>query len=70
MFKSVKKRKAISFGGAVVLILLIAALYVIIAVDLVTCPVCGGNILYQAFCNTCGHDGKVTILGYVLAMFG
>jgi hypothetical protein len=39
-------------------------------VDLLTCPVCGGNILYQAFCNTCGHDGKVTILEYLLAMLG
>ncbi len=57
-----KKRRGLSFGGAVFLVLIVAMVYTVFFVEFIICPVCEGDLILQAVCNTCGRDGELTLL--------
>jgi len=46
--------------------LILGGIYVVAGIDLMQCPECHGNIFLTWACSLCGHDGKVTILQYML----
>ena len=48
--------------GAIIL----GSIFVVAAVDLIQCPECHGSIFLMWACSFCGHDGKITILQYIL----
>ena len=65
-----RKRKASATSIIVILVLLIIVGYVVVAIDLITCPFCENVLLLRNVCRYCNYDGKVTILEYVLYIIG
>lgn len=59
-------KKGIGTGGAIVIVAIIALIFVVAFVDLMTCPTCRGIPVVQYVCPTCGGDGKITVLQYIL----
>ena len=53
-------------GPLVTLLFMVGLFFVASFVDLLTCPQCHNTILLNLLCDLCGHDGKVTILKYLL----
>jgi len=62
-----KKRN--SLGTILFIIIILAIIFVSSTVDLITCPECNNNFLIKHLCNACGHDGKITILYFILYIF-
>ena len=60
------RKKGSSLGKILVIIFILAIVFVSLTVDLITCPQCDNNILIREFCSICGHDGKVTVIQYIL----
>jgi len=59
-------KRGIGVGTAIVIAVVIGAIIVVCFVDLVTCPTCRGIPVLHYICPTCGGDGKVTILQYIM----
>lgn len=59
-------KKGIGAGTAIVIVAVIGLFFVAAFVDLITCPTCRGVPLVQYLCPTCGGDGKITVLQYIL----
>lgn len=59
-------KKGIGAGTAIVIVVIIGLFFVAAFVDLITCPTCRGIPLVQYLCPTCGGDGKITVLQYIL----
>jgi hypothetical protein len=45
---------------------ILGGIFIIATIDLIQCPMCKGYYLTRLFCTTCGHDGKVTVLQYLM----
>ena len=57
-------------GGVVAIILILLFIIFVCFIDVVTCPVCRGFPLVKYACGTCGGDGMVSILQYILLGMG
>lgn len=60
--------QGIGAGTAIVIVVVIGLIFVVAFVDLITCPTCRGIPVVQYLCPTCGGDGKITVLQYILQM--
>jgi uncharacterized membrane protein (DUF485 family) len=65
-----RDKKAISAGGAIIVIFLVVIVLFAFFVDFVTCPVYRDIPLIKYACPLCGGDGKITLVQYIFHSLG
>jgi len=61
------EKKTLNWNSLIMItLLIIGAMYFVIYIDFIECPNCHGISLIKEFCSVCGHDGRITILQYLV----